>query len=134
MDFDRLIESLSPEPIVQKKKKYETFTITPIGGPDEIVKWRQVQEVKESVYRMRLNEREGRIAEVEASLGQKLASPTVHTTSWAEKYAFAQSERKRLARIEAVATRTWEAPEPIKLSITQRIAGFVKRVWLSANF
>lgn len=134
MDFERFIGSLNPEPVVQEKKKYANFTVRMIGGPEEIKKWREIQAAKESAYRVRLNDRDTRITSFEAETGQKLAEPTIHTTSWQEKVAFAKEERKRLAKKEkAVSTYNWQpTPEP-KITIGQRIVGFFKDVWKSAN-
>lgn len=132
MDF----EFLDPPAIVQKKKKYQTFTVTPIGGPAEIIKWRQQQEAKESLYRLRLGDRNNRIANFESKLGQKLDAPTIHTTSWAEKQAFATEERQRLKKAEDVVLEypPWEsAPEP-KKTLFQRFKGFIVSLWQHANF
>lgn len=132
MDFDWLDEPA----IVEKKKKYANFKVTPIGGPTEIIAWRQRQEAKESLQRIRISEREKRIADVEAQLGQKLTSPTIHTTSWAEKLAFAQSEQSRLKRNEENVTQypPWESlPEP-QPTLIQRITRFFKRIWTDAKF
>ncbi len=124
-----------PVPIVQTKKKYATFKVTPIGGPEEIIKWRQMQEAKETTYRMRLAAKDARISSFEAELGQKLESPKVKTADWKEKLDFAMSERARLAKIEEVAS-TYVRPdfEPEPKTVFQRIAGFFKRIWASANF
>lgn len=136
MSFDDLLAELNPDPIVQKKKKYQTFTVTTIGGPDEIGKWRAIQSAKAEVFQMRLRARETRIQEAEASLGVKLDAPTIHTTSWAEKQAFAKGEQVRLAtEISKVSEwPPWEyIPEPPK-PLFSRIKSFLKRLWLSANF
>ena len=136
MDFDYLIESLNPDPLVQKKKKYATFTVKEIGGPAEIIKWRQAQEAKEHLYRMKLNERESRLASFEAETNQRLESPKIHTTSWSEKVAFAKSERERLSKAESVVTQypAWEVEPTPKLSIFQKITGLFKSLWKNANF
>lgn len=134
MDIDQFLSSLNPEPVVQKKKKYSTFTVREIGGPDEIGKWREMQAAKEATYRLKLKSRDERLAAFQAETGQLLAKPTIHTTSWAEKQAFAKSERIRLAKLEDVAERTFEPTPEIKKTLFQKISGFFSRVWKSANF
>lgn len=132
MDFD----SFDPVPLVQAKKKYANFTVKEIGGPAEIIKWRQIQAAKEAAYQIKLNDRDGRLGEFEKETGQKLATPTISTTSWAEKLMFANAERVRLSKAEekVIAHPPWEpTPEP-KKSLIQRVAGFFKSVWKSANF
>lgn len=136
MDLDFILSNLNQPGEVQKKKKYATFTVKEIGGPDEIIAWRKVQAVKEEAYRMTLRARDQRIAEFEASSGQKLETPTIHTTSWAEKQAFVKAE---IAEIEAqrakyVAPDPYQLPDEPKKSVGARIAGFFKRIWASANF
>lgn len=125
-----------PIPLVQKKKKYATFKVTPIGGPEEIIKWRQMNEAKETVYRMRLNSRDERSASFEKELGHKVASPTVSTASWADKKAFAESERERLKKVEdaVLDLPPWELSHKPKQTFLQKVSGFFKRVWANANF
>lgn len=122
--------------VVQKKKKYATFTVKEIGGPEEIVKWREMQAAKESLYRMKLQTRENRIQDFEAELGQKIDAPTISSKSWIEKMHDAQEERERLAKSEEKVTAypPWE-PRPIeKRSLWGLFTGFIKRVWNDCNF
>ncbi len=134
MDFDYLINSLNPEPVVQKKKKYSNFTIRPIGGPEEIIAWRQAQEAKEALYKMTVEARNIRLRKFEAETGQKLDAPTIHTTSWHEKVAFAQKERQRLAKqVENVTGLGPYVPIP-KKPWHLRCVDFIKGIWKSANF
>lgn len=128
-------EFSDPIPLVQQKKKYSTFTITPIGGSEEIVKWREMQAAKEMAYRMRLNARDGRISEYEALSGQKLDTPQVKTADWQEKVSFALMERKRLAEAEARVTEypPWEIAPESKKTIIQKIVGFFKQIWVNSN-
>ena len=106
MDFDFEIPGVHYE-----KKKYQNFKVTPI---DDIVQWRQIQEAKEFAYRIRLKERDQRIAAFESTLGQKLDTPTIHTTSWEEKRMFAEAERAEIKKAEAQVTQhpPWECTEP----------------------
>lgn len=123
-------------PLVQEKKKYATFTVREIGGPEEIVKWRQQQEAKESIYRLRLGERNTRIETFEKETGQILDQPTLGKTPWAEKLAFAKSEQARLAKAEENVTKypPWEPPTAPKQTPLQKIGSFLKRLWTNANF
>ncbi len=123
-----------PVPVVQEKKKYANFTIREIGGPEEIVKWREMQAAKEAVYRCRLSARDERISQFEAETGQKLASPEVKTASWQEKLEQAMAERKRLAERVEVARESYQLPVEPPKPILQRIIGFFKSIWKNANF
>lgn len=121
--------------LVEQKLKQAPFKIVPIGGPLEIIKWREQQKAKEALYQMRLGEKDKRIAAFETTIGEKLDAPTIGTRSWEEKKAFAESERKRLKTIEdKVSVYPWtERPEPIKLSLCQKMTYFFKRLWKNAN-
>ena len=131
-----LYEYLNPPKLVQEKKKYANFTVTPIGGPAEIIKWRQQQEAKESLVRLKLAAKDERIAAFESEIGQKLDTPRISGSTWAEKQAFATSERARLSQQEKSVTQfpPWEATEPPKKTIIQRVFGFFKSIWHSAGF
>ncbi len=124
MEFDYL----SPPAHVEKKKKYATFKITPIGGPDEIVAWRKKQEAKEFAHRMRLENRDKRLTEFKASTGVDLATPTIHTTSWAEKQAFVKSEKVYLSRAAAdvIQNPPWVSFDEPKKSFLNKAIDFVK--------
>lgn len=134
MDLDRFLSELNPDPLVQKKKKYQTFTVKEIGGPAEIVKWREMQAAKESAYRVTLKSRDERLSEFEEKTGQRLDEPTIHTSSWAEKQAFATSERARLAQLVDVASSPWLYESPEVPTFFQKVARFFKRLWADANF
>lgn len=132
MKFDFLDESA----LVQKKKKYANFTIKEIGGPEEIKKWREMQAAKESIYRMRLNQRDERLANFEQETRQKLVTPEIKTRTWAEKQAHAESERHRLsqAELDVILYPPWEVSEPPKKTLLQRFTNFISSVWKYANF
>jgi hypothetical protein len=134
MNWEKLFES--PIPIVQEKKKYANFTITEIGGPLEIIKWREQQAAKEYVQRMRLGARDDRLTAFEELTEQKLATPKISQANWDEKLDFAMSERKRLAKLDERVQDNppWlPTPEP-KKSVIQRITGFFKNIWSDAQF
>lgn len=130
MDF-----KFEPIPLVQRKKKYATFTVREIGGSAEVIKWRQEQDAKAALYNLRIKARDDRMSDFAESLGGNVATPTVgKTESWQDKVAFAESERARLAKAEAIASEAWiPAPSP-KLTIFQRIKGFFRKLWNTANF
>ena len=129
-------EFSEPIPLVQQKKKHSPFKITPIGGADEIGKWREMQEAKEHVYRMRLKSRTDRLLQFEAEIGEKLASPKLSKASWAEQLAFAASERNRLVQAEKRAEEypTWTRVIEPKKTLIERIARFFKNLWINSNF
>lgn len=131
MDFD-----FQPPALVQAKKKYANFTIKEIGGPEEIIKWRQQQEAKDSIHRIRVSDREDRVKQVRDTIGKDLSLPTIHTSSWAEKLAFVDSEKKLIEemRKKVIAYPSWVATEPPKLSLGQRIKSFFVNIFKSANF
>ena len=132
MEFD----FLSPPPLIQEKKKYKNFTVTEIGGPDEIVKWREMQAAKESIYHLRLGERDGRIRQFEKETRQVLDSPKVNTRTWEEKLVAAQSERKKLSKVErkVLECPPWEPIPEKKPSFFQRVKNFFVSFYRSANF
>lgn len=123
-------------PIVQQKKRLSTFRITPIGGGDMIVKWREMQAAKGDAYRMRLNARDQRISTFETLLGGNLDTPGLARQEWAEKVSFALLERKRLAEVENRVNEfpPWEIPAEPKKSLLEKIMGFLRRFWVNANF
>lgn len=131
-DFDNVI------PLVQTKKKYATFTVTEIGGPEEIIKWRAQQQAKQEAIAMAQQMRDQRLLDFEKEQGIKLDAPTLHNTSWEEKVMFVASERERLAKLEhnvRAVDLTWftsfDEPKP---SIFNRIKSFVGSIWANANF
>lgn len=129
-EFDNVV------PLVHEKKKYTNFTVTEIGGPEEIIKWRQMQEAKESLLRLKLGARDTRLTDYEALIGQKLDTPKISSMTWAEKAAFASSERERLAKLEANVIKypPWVPEEKPKPTFFQRIKGFFKSLWTESNF
>lgn len=134
MDFEHLFD---PPPLVQKKKKYATFTLREIGGPEEIGKWRAIQASKEEAYRMRLEDREKRSAMFESESGQVIDKPVLAAKeSWATKVERANAERVRLAKAEETVTEypPWEALKPPKQSLFTKITSFLKKLWNNANF
>lgn len=136
MDLDFILSNFNQPELVQKKKKYATFTVREIGGQAEVEAFRRAQAVKEEAYRMRLKSRDERAAEFQASFGQKIDSPTVHTTSWAEKVAFVAAEKAEIAakRAEVTVHEPWVMPPEPKRSLKERVKQFFKRIWQSANF
>lgn len=133
MDFDFLTQQAA---LVQKKKKYATFTIKDIGGPEEIKKWREQQAAKETVYRMRLSARDERVETYEKELGQKLATPRLSKPDWAEKYALAQEEREKISKaVQALVDHPpWKPVTSPKVTVFQRIIRFFGNIWKNANF
>ena len=123
-------------PLVEQKKKESTFKITPIGGPDEIGKWREMQAAREHVYRMRLVNRDNRLTQIEADMGEKLATPKLSKADWAEKLSFATSERERLAQLEQRVREhpTWTRIIIPKQSLMRRLIQFLKNLWANSNF
>jgi len=123
-------------PLVQQKKKQSTFKLTPIGGPDEIGKWREMQAAKEHVYRLRLVNRDDRIRQFEAETGERLDAPIITTADWNEKLSFANSERKRLAQLEKRVEEypAWTPPPEPKKSLGDRFIQFFKNLWTNSNF
>ena len=132
MEFD----FLNPPAIVQQKKKYATFTVREIGGPEEIIKWRAEQEAKESIYRLRLGERDKRLDDFSRLIGQPLDTPKVGVRNWKEKLEFAKSERERLSKAEqaVIDYPPWEPPVIPPKTIFQKIKDFCRSLWKSANF
>jgi hypothetical protein len=137
-----------PPAMIRERKKYENFTLQVIGGPDEIKVWRAAQEAREQNYKLELKARDIRLVKFEGEIGEKLANPKIHTTSWAEKEAFArveQEELKRRARIFRLAMSPKRERElkslqdaaqtaEIKPTLSERFKCFVKNLWKSANF
>lgn len=122
--------------LVEEKKKYANFTIREIGGPDDIIKWRQQQEAKESLVRLRLAEKDQRLESFEKELDQPLSRGQIATRSWGEKQAFAESERKRIAELEenVIQHPAWEPLTKPKKNLLQRIRDSIAGIWKSANF
>lgn len=138
MDFEYFNR---PPALVQKKKEYENFTVTPIGGPEEILKWRAVQDSKDQAALMI---HEGLRTKAKEQAGSGLpqgdgvtwkGQGTTGSAEWKEKLAFAKSERKRLAQKEAVSL-DWKRHTPLEptLTFTQKISRFIKNFWKNANF
>lgn len=123
--------------VVEKKKKTTTFTVTPIGGPAELAKWRQMQEAKEAAYRFRLQERDDRVVAFQKEIGQKLDTPTTHGPSIREKSEKAKQhlreEAERRKKTVAIPFEWTPEPKP-KQSIFGWIKSFFWRMWNDANF
>lgn len=126
-----------PSAFVQKQEKQKkTYRITPIGGPEEIKKWREMQEAKEMVFKMRLKARDERLETFAKETNQTLDPGVVTRPKWEDKIKFAEEERASLSRreLDVINNPPWEPiPEP-KKTVGQRIAGFFKQIWIDANF
>jgi hypothetical protein len=125
-----------PIPLVQQKKRYSEFKITPIGGPDEIEMWRSMQEAKATTHRMRLGERDQRLIDFETQLAQTLDRGSVKSATWEEKTAHVALEKALIKDMLSKVTEhpPWEAHVEPKKPILKRVAGFFKRIWSDANF
>lgn len=123
------------ESIPQKKKRNVTFIIKEIGGPEEIIKWRQMQEAKESVYRMRLKEKDDRIVAFEKEIGAPLSRGTVSERTLAEKISSAKEDIKRMNTVEDWVDKypPWTPIEKPKPTLKQRFFNLCKKIWISAN-
>lgn len=126
-------KDLEPSALVEKKRKYSNFKITPIGGPQELAAWKRIQEGKEAAYRMRLETRDNRIGSFEAETGQTLSKGTVTGRNWPEKQAFAKQERAALAKREKVVAKITSI-ESEKPTLWARMTRFMKEIWKTANF
>ena len=120
--------------IVQEKKKTLNFTLTEIGGPKEIIEWRKQQEMKFAAYSINLQEKDGRLADFEESLGQRLDRGTaVRPETWEERQAGAIQELKRLQKPESSKKFVFEPEIEPKKSIIQIFKKWIVGVWNSAN-
>ncbi len=132
MDF----EYYSPPALVDEQKKKTTFKIIPIGGPEEIGKWREMQAAKETVYRMRLDTRDTRLAEFESTLGQKLDRGSTSGRSWTEKLDHVRAEKAELRKRQEAVNQAppWEHFGPPKQNLIQKVISSFKTLWSQANF
>lgn len=131
---------LDQVPLVQAKKKYATFTVREIGGPEEIEVWRRQQRAKEEASLMA---RQLKLEATKARMAQDLPEGDPNAIawkgqatgrSWQEKQAHAASERKRLAQLEDGAIESYTPSEPEKLTVWMRIKRFIKTFWENAKF
>jgi len=127
---------------VQTKRKYATFTVKEIGGPAEIIEWRKAQAAKLEAAGIAYNQFKQDVAlhmvPDDAPVGDAnwTGAASLSKQSWEEKIAFAQSERERLKKpveVEPIVYDFTPEPEP-KKSPLERVIGWVKAIWASANF
>lgn len=126
----------TPPAIVHEKRKYANFTVRDIGGPAEIIIWRQQQEAKESLYRLKLGERDKRLSAFESESGQKLDKPKIVERTWEEKTKDAAADRESYekAMSQVIEYPPWEyVPKP-KQNIFQILKGFIRKLWNNSNF
>ena len=105
MNF-RLGEVLSPPAIVEQKK-YLTFKITPIGGPEELEKWKKAQYAKlgevEKAHEVLKGQQILKIAGADAPEGQKNWDGKVllnEKQNWEEKVKIALERRRHYHKPE----------------------------------
>lgn len=124
MNFDFI-----PPAMIQEKKKYANFTLKEIGGPEEIIKWRKEQEAKESIYRLRLGQRDTRLTSFEKEIGELISRGEFKGRNWEEKVMAAKELRDEIAKQHAkvIAYPPWQPREAPKPSLFQRIVGFFKQ-------
>ena len=136
-----LFEAMNPPAMRQEKRKYANFTVKDIGGPKEIIEWRQKQASKEGLYNTRLYNRDGRLRDFEAKQGVQLAHPTLSKNNWQERLDRALSERKNLAQVSFLDTDatktvydTFKSDTKGQDRLVYRVIGWVKRLLKTANF
>lgn len=139
MKFD--LELFENPPIVQKKKKYAHFTVREIGGPAEIIKWREEQARKEAEQNIRISLHRDALKDLIAPEG----SPEGTEVTWKGRATAgrqAWGDRVREARMRASPFEgchptqhpAWKPREAPKLSLFRRVAKWAKGIFESANF
>lgn len=130
-----------PAPVIQAKKKYQNFTVREIGGPAEILVWREAQAKKErEALAMREMARE--MAKVKAGEGLPDGDGVMTTVqgetsrnSWQERLAHGMEMRRAYGKAEIITDPVaWVPPPPPKLSILKRLFCFITSFWKNANF
>ena len=140
----RLSDYLDGVPaIVEEKKRYANFKITPIGGQVEIIKWREEQAQKLAAYQVLREELKQKKVEFlaggpDAPLGEltwKGKALLADTATWDQKLKQAKAARKRLLEPEILTDRaswTYKDPEPVKKTLRNRLSNWFKTVWDTA--
>jgi len=151
-EFKEYLEPVTP--LVQKKKKYQNFTVTEIGGAEELKKWKDQQaelQAQSLAKREKVKELQKLfIAGPDAPVGDSVTwageATVVHgkgwgssKMSWKDKLEFALSERKRLAKSEIVSDQAleWKKYDPlpvVQLPLFKRMKSWIRGIWDSANF
>lgn len=127
--FDRVVNAAQVRPA---RKKYATFTVREIGGPDKIEEWRRQNDAKQAAFLERCEMRDTRVKASGITAFGLLSGK--EKVSWADKQAFVKSERKRLDAPELINSKSWEPEPEIKPTFKQKVIGFFKSFWKSANF
>lgn len=134
--------------LVQKKKKYQQFTVTEIGGPAEILIWRQKQAEKEAanqVVRLQLVDKsKDRMFGADAPQGDGVTwkgnAGLRHgrgdgAETWADKLAYAKDRQKNYMKPELIdlPKQVYDFSKP-KLSLFKRFTSWISGLWNHANF
>lgn len=122
MSYLRLGDYLErPAIIQQERNRYQLFTITPIGGPAEIVKWREQQAKKLAEYGIKREELKAKKKEFiaggrDAPVGELNWDGRVilsESKDWDAKLSEAKARRRELRRKQILTdTKAWEVPLP----------------------
>ena len=137
----RLSDYLERPAIVQvEKKRYSTFKITPIGGPEELKKWRAEQAAKLEAYNLRREQTKDKHVEIisggpDAPLGEltwKGKALLSDPAKWDDKLKQAKANRRKLLEPEILTSPKSWTYEPIeKPSLKQRFFNWVSSVLFS---
>ena len=132
----KLSDYLNPPAIVQEKKRYATFKITPIGGPAELAIWRAEQAKKLAAYQLRRSEQKDKATEIvaggtDAPLGEltwKGKALLSDSRAWDERLKEAKARRRAYLKPELVQSPkdwTYEPTLEAKPSLKERVFKWV---------
>lgn len=137
-----------PEVIhIQTRKKYANFTVTEIGGPEQLAAWKIDQAAKWEAYqanRAAFKEKQKQfIAGPDAPQGDKVTwagsgtNVSNRDVPWQDKMQQAMEARKKLFALEPISAERSKPYEPMpepKLSVLGRIKKAFWSFWGQANF
>ena len=133
----------NPAALVQEQKRPVTFKITPIGGPKEIIVWREEQAKKLAQLNLRRDELKAKQVDSiapDAPLGELTWKGKVllnNPDEWNEKLRTARIRRKEYHRPQILTQLEKPIIEPRlepKLGLKEMIVSWGKKLWASANF
>lgn len=117
-------------PIVQRKKKYQNFTVVEIK---DIEAFRKNQAKVEEAYLNACSARGARMAAFRAASPDGVDSPTLSRPDWKQRYQEAMDRQKSFHQIEYPAPHSYVPdPEPT-LTLIQKCKRWISSVWEAAN-
>ena len=133
----------NPAALVQEQKRFHTFKITEIGGPNEIIAWRAEQAKKLAALNLKREElKSTQIDKIapDAPLGELTWQGKVLLSdpeAWNKRLRLARERRKEYHKPQILTNLETPKFTPIeepKLTLKEMVVSWGKKFWASANF